>query len=162
MLICPWDSHHSIIFSLMTYMFMMNQRMTKRTDNLKIIDRIVFSVLIFVMNSKNIRNFIISTYFTFFDHSSSYHHFTNSGIFRLKNGFFRFIDARSGTINSFFARAVQKIYTTMLAGMVNIFGISLMNNITTSATKACCSIPVHSNCKRFFACDAIFKDHLCH
>lgn len=56
----------------MRNMFPMHERMTHRTKNHQIITDIIFSIPIYVMNAQNLFYFIVSTFFTSFNYSSSF------------------------------------------------------------------------------------------
>ncbi len=103
----------------MAYVFVMNERMTQRTDNHQIFNRIISSIGIFMMNSQYIRNFFVSTNLTFIDQVSAKHHFSNGCIFWRKMFLFRLIYTCLRAINSFLARTIEKFFATMLAFMIN-------------------------------------------
>lgn len=97
----------------MTNMFIMNQRMTHRTQYLEIIYKIIFSIVILMMYTKNIFIFTITAYFTFFNQTAIHHAFSNCRKTRCE--FFKifFIYAISGAINSIFTRAGFKFFRAM-------------------------------------------------
>jgi hypothetical protein len=61
----------------MTNMFMMDQRMTHRANNLKIFKGIIFPISVFMMYSENIFNFFVSAYFALFQQIALKHIFAN-------------------------------------------------------------------------------------
>lgn len=97
----------------MTNVFMMNERMTSRTNNHQILEMIVIPIFVFMMDAKDVFYRIITTNLASSYEISFHHRFSNSSIFWLKNRFCRFIDTRFGTIFSFFTRTILKWFFTM-------------------------------------------------
>ena len=145
----------------MTNVLVMDQRMAKRTKYHKIANVIIFSITILMMYTKNAWKLIIRALFTFFNKTSSEHHFSHSGIFRGKSLLLTFVDAGLRAINSFSAWTILKSFTAMSTYMIYIFASSLIKFIAMLRAKSCRFFSVISNLERFFTSKTNFKDHLC-
>lgn len=121
----------------MTNMFIMNNRMTHWTKNHQIFLCIIFSIMINMMNTQYFFNFVISTFFTFFNHPLFNHFFSNSGIFWMPTRSFRFSCAFNGTKFPNFTRRVKKNFTTIKTSKFFCSFINLRSVITQSRTIFC-------------------------
>ncbi len=92
----------------------MNNRMTVWTQNHKVIQRVIFSIFIQMMNSKNFRMCIISTFLTFFYFTSNFKSFSNTTIRRFPRFDISFLDTCTRAIFSVFkSLCIFKFFTTM-------------------------------------------------
>lgn len=108
-------------------MFMMNQRMTHRTQNLQILNTIIISISIFMMDTKNVFHRIISTNFTTIHHSFFNHFFSNRSENRIPGTTLIFSYAFSRTIFSFLRCMTPEFFCTMMALIFCISSVLLRN-----------------------------------
>ena len=104
----------------MRYMFMMNHRMTIWAYYKQIIQFVIMSIFINMMNAKNFFTLIKTAFLTFFKHTTANHIFTNSA----KNCFpcfFRFfVYTFFGAIFSASGWGIKKFFMAMSAFMFNL------------------------------------------
>lgn len=89
--------------------------MTNRAKYLQIAFFVIFSIPVFVMYTKDLLYFCISTNFTLVNHAPSQHSFSNGGINGFKFLFRRFVDAFSRAKDSIATCAIFKFYSAIQA-----------------------------------------------
>ena len=137
----------NLFFRTMANMFYVFQGMTSWAQNFQIRNFIIFPVSIFVMNTQNFRNRIITTSFTFFNHVSFLHVFSYGLKIRIPICKFRFVDTFFTAINTFFRWASKKFFFTMFTKTFNRTFFCLRFIITFSAA-IFCNIATRRNMKK--------------
>lgn len=107
------------------------------TKNLQVIYIIIFSVSIFMMNSKNFFNFAKSASLTFYNKISCKHVFSSCGKAWIPNIYFCFIYTRFAAKHFSLRRTCKKFYAAMFAIFFNRSFDFLGNVIAFSAAIFC-------------------------
>lgn len=116
---------NGLFLEAVSYMLSVFKRMAHWAQNLKIFQRIVVAISVFMVDAENFRNFAVAAPFAIFKHFALRHIFSDRCESRFPNLFGGFINARARTVFSWMRWGIKKLNFAMLT---SVFGSSLFQH----------------------------------